>query len=66
MNIDSNKNTLQQIIMSKHTIEEIATNYALWMEYVDPDGHDSEEAFNAMTIGQKMDMILECFGVEVE
>lgn len=51
--------------MSKITIEQIATDYNLWMEYVDPDGVDSEEKFNEMSIGEKMDIIKNCFDVDV-
>ena len=52
--------------MSKITIEQIATDYKLWMEYVDPDGVDSEQKFNSMSFGEKLDIIKICFGIETE
>lgn len=48
--------------MKKPTSLEIANSYALWMEYVDPSGIDSESAFNAMTIAERLEVIQSCFG----
>lgn len=52
--------------MSKITIGQIITDYNLWMEYVDPSGVDSEEKFNSMSFGEKLDIIKVCFGIETE
>lgn len=49
-------------IMKSPTHTEIANNYSLWMEYVDPSGIDSEEDFNAMSTEQKLETINACFG----
>lgn len=50
--------------MKSPTHAEIANSYALWMEYVDPSGIDSEEAFNSMSAEEKIDIIKTCFGEE--
>jgi len=50
--------------MKSPTHAEIANSYALWMEYVDPSGIDSKEAFNAMSTEQKLETIKACFGEE--
>ena len=47
--------------MSKYSNQEIASNYTLWMEFVDPDGIDTESAFNAMSIERKISIIEDCF-----
>jgi hypothetical protein len=47
--------------MSRYSNEEIATRYSLWMEYVDPSGIDTEEAFDAMSIERKISIIETCF-----
>jgi len=36
------------------TRTEVATDFSLWQEYVDPDGHMTEEEFNAMSIEEKV------------
>lgn len=48
----------------RHTYRQIATNYDLWGRYVDPQGLDTEEAFHAMTMGDKMALQATCFGEE--
>jgi len=50
--------------MKSPTHVEIANNYALWMEYVDPSGIDSEEAFSSMSAEEKINIIKTCFGEE--
>lgn len=48
-----------------YTYAELASEYDLWMEYVDPSGLDSEEAFEAMSMETKLKLIEGCFGPEV-
>jgi hypothetical protein len=43
------------------TYEEIAENYQLWEEYVDPDGLQSEADFEAMSVKEKIEWQRECF-----
>ena len=43
---------------------DIINDYDLWMEYVDPSGVDSEQDFNRMTVGEKLDIIKSSFGLE--
>lgn len=43
---------------------DIINDYKLWMEYVDPSGVDTEEDFNNMTVGEKLDIIKNSFGLE--
>lgn len=50
--------------MKTPTKNEIANNYKLWMDYVDPSGLDTEEKFNSMSESEKLDMIEKCFGSE--
>ena len=49
-----------------YSYSEIANSYALWMEYADPSGLDSEEAFNAKTEAEKIAFLVSCFGPEQE
>ena len=48
------------------THEEICSSYMLWGEYVDPDGVDSEEEFNRMTMEQRMEIMNTCFWYEAQ
>lgn len=48
------------------TYEEIASDFKLWGEYVDPDGVDSEEEFNRMTLEQRVEIIDTCFWYEAQ
>jgi hypothetical protein len=48
----------------KYSNEEIASNYSLWLEYVDPDGLTSEAEFNAQSLEEKIVFIVACFGNE--
>ena len=48
--------------MSRHTNNEIATNWNLWQEYVDTDANMTEAEFYALTIRERVSMIAECFG----
>jgi hypothetical protein len=46
------------IINPKNPTElQVASSYELWSTYVDPDGEDTEEAFNAMSLQQRLDWI---------
>lgn len=46
------------------TYEQIANDFALWMEYVDPNATMTEEEFEAMSVEQKIALQVECFGPE--
>ena len=52
--------------MNTITYNEIARDYRLWEEYVDPDGLLSEDDFNALTVEEKVQMQVSCFGQEAE
>lgn len=43
---------------------EIANDYGLWGEYVDPQATMSEEQFYALSVSERLAMITECFGAE--
>ena len=49
--------------MQNYSNNEIAENYQLWTECVDPLGLDSEKAFDAMTIEEKLKIMEDCFGI---
>lgn len=53
-------------MMTSPTYHEIATNYQLWQIYADPSGIDSQESFEAMSIGDKTDILEASFGMEWE
>ena len=42
------------------TLLEIATNFALWQEYADPSGIDSEEQFNARSESENLQILQAC------
>ena len=44
-------------MQTTYSYAEIANNYSLWQEYVDPSGLDSEESFNARTEAEKIEVI---------
>jgi hypothetical protein len=48
----------------KITRIEMASDYELWVEYVDPDGVVSQEEFDAMSVAERIAMIEEVFGKE--
>jgi hypothetical protein len=50
--------------MNSPTYAQIAGNFGLWEEYVDRSGHMTEEQFDEMTISERMDFIVGCFGRE--
>ena len=52
--------------MNQHTNTEIATNYALWVEYVDTDGTTTKDEFDSMSTEQKLALIGAAFGADQE
>lgn len=48
----------------EHSMIEIADDFDLWGEYVDPNATMSEEEFNALTTAQKVEMQREMFPYE--
>lgn len=46
----------------KYTREQIAENFQLWQEYVDPASTMTEGEFNSMTLEQKLEIQAKCFG----
>lgn len=48
-----------------HTYAELAADYRLWMEYIDPSGIDTPEAWEAMPIERRVEIITGCFGEEL-
>lgn len=52
--------------MKQATYTEIATDWALWTEYVDADGTMTREEFDALTIEQKVALQVEAFGAELK
>ena len=52
--------------MNAHTSTEIATSYALWVEYIDTDGTTTEAEFDAMSTEQKLALIEAAFGADQE
>lgn len=49
---------------TKYTYEQIASDFRLWGEYVDPNGMDSESTFNERSMEEKIAFIRNCFGEE--
>lgn len=49
---------------ANHTYEQIAEQYSLWIEYVDPNAEMTEEEFNAMSTEEKVALQVEAFGEE--
>ena len=43
---------------------EVATDFDLWSEYIDPQGELTRAAFNQMDVDDKIALITECFGIE--
>ena len=48
-----------------YTYAEIAADYRLWMEYIDPSGIDTTEAWEAMPIERRIEIITACLGEEL-
>ncbi|MCO7643667.1 hypothetical protein NJI34_43695 [Pseudomonas sp. S 311-6] len=49
---------------ANYTYEQIANDFHLWGEYVDPDAAMTEDEFNALTVEQKVALQVEAFGPE--
>jgi len=47
------------------TYAEIANNWQLWMDHVDPSATMSRDEFDALSINERIAMIVACFGEEV-
>lgn len=52
--------------MNAPTNNEIATSYALWVEYIDVDGTTAQAEFDAMSTEQKLALIKAIFGADQE
>lgn len=52
--------------MNKPTIEQIATSYSLWMDYVDPLGTMGVCEFESMSVAERIDLIKTTFFSELE
>lgn len=50
--------------MNKHTYNEIAAEFALWSDYMDPDATMTREEFDGLSIDTKIAMLAEAFGEE--
>jgi hypothetical protein len=50
--------------MENPTYNDIATNFRLWEEYVDPHATMTEAEFDDLTVEQRIAMMVECFGLE--
>lgn len=48
----------------QHTYAEIAANWNLWIEFVDPNATMTREEFEALTVEQKIAMQADAFGPE--
>ena len=51
--------------MSKPSYRELATNFDLWCEFVFFEEQISEREFDEMSIDEKLDILLGCFGSEI-
>ena len=52
--------------MNKPTVEQIATSYSLWIDYVDPLGAMDLCEFESMSITERIDLINTVFADELE
>jgi hypothetical protein len=50
--------------MNEKSYADIAASFPLWQEYVDPSGLTTEEEFDAMTIDEKIEFQVKCFGAQ--
>ena len=50
----------------KHTMTEIAEDYELWAEFVDPNATMTEAEFDALTTAEKVAMQREMFPYEAK
>lgn len=49
---------------TKYTYEEIADDFRLWGEYMDPNAEMTEEEFQTLSTEEKVAMQVEAFGAE--
>ena len=42
----------------KHTIQQLANNFSLWAEFIDPDAAYSLEEFEAMTEDRRISLVI--------
>jgi len=47
-----------------HTYEQCATDWKLWVEYVDPNAAMTREEFDTLSVAEKIAMQVEAFGPE--
>ena len=52
--------------MKRYTMTEIAEDFNLWGEYVDPGANMTEEEFDALTTEEKVQMQREMFPYEAK
>ena len=50
--------------MKEERYQEIAESWTLWAEYIDPGATMTASEFEAMTISDRLDIIVDCFGPE--
>jgi hypothetical protein len=55
-----------EAMSTQHTYEEIAEDFRLWGEYMDPNAEMTEEEFQALSTDEKVAMQVEAFGMEGE
>jgi hypothetical protein len=51
--------------VSKPSYRELTTNFDLWCEFVFFEEQISEREFDEMSIDEKLDILLGCFGSEI-
>ena len=51
--------------MSKPSYRELATNFDFWCKFVFFEAQVSEREFDEMSIDEKLDILLGCFGSEI-
>lgn len=49
---------------SQYTYEQIAEDFALWGQFVDPNAEMTEEEFDALSTEEKVNLQVEAFGEE--
>lgn len=49
---------------SQYTYEQIATDFRLWGEYMDPNAEMTQEEFDSMSTEEKVQLQVEAFGEE--
>lgn len=49
---------------ANHTYTQIAENFQLWGEFMDPNGEMTEDEFDALSTEKKVQLQVEAFGQE--